>query len=166
MAGSWQRQNLPPQGLALTPAFLQKQSGNVSNEPRERLGHSLAADCLSNRCWDLGGGGGKAGEEVEDSPSESLWADSSAEEGPVKTPAAGWTRVWCLLRNSSPKGNRIPSKTNMFPSEGESFNHTVTVPAGWQMLPPQPACEVGFPTPVTDRWHWGSAAWVRLLQAT
>lgn len=72
--GSWQRQDLRPQRPALIPAFHQKQRDNISNEPRERLGHGLAADCLGNRCcWGLGGGGGEAGEKVEGSPFKSLW---------------------------------------------------------------------------------------------
>lgn len=72
--GSWQRQDLRPEHPALIPAFHQKQRGNISDDPTERLGQGLAADYLGNRCcWGLGGGGGETREKVEGSLSKSSW---------------------------------------------------------------------------------------------
>lgn len=93
-AGSWQRRDLPPWGPALIVAFLQKQSGTISNGPGRDLGTAWqltvwATDAGIEGDW----GGGKAGEKVAGSLSKSSWAVSHllAMGGGGRRPsAAGW----------------------------------------------------------------------------
>lgn len=125
MAGSWQRQDLPPQGLAWMLAFLPKQIGNISDEPRERPGHSLAADWATDApVW---GWGRESWEKVEGSPSQ--MGGLICGRGASESHGAKLGEVWSLQRGLRSRGDGTfhHPYIRMFPSKGESCNHRETI---------------------------------------